>query len=48
TLPSCPLRIIHTHVKIQTHSYVDILQPWPVRQDLLRCHFFFECACPRC
>ncbi|CAM9740913.1 unnamed protein product [Ectocarpus sp. 12 AP-2014] len=29
-------------------SYVDILQPWPVRQDLLRCHFFFECACQRC
>ncbi|CAN0439048.1 unnamed protein product, partial [Ectocarpus fasciculatus] len=29
-------------------SYVDILQPWPVRQDLLRCHFFFDCGCPRC
>ncbi|CAN0276956.1 unnamed protein product, partial [Laminaria digitata] len=29
-------------------SYVDILQPLPVRQDLLRQHFFFECACPRC
>ncbi|CAN0073407.1 unnamed protein product [Scytosiphon promiscuus] len=29
-------------------SYVDILQPTAVRKDLLRSHFFFECACPRC
>lgn len=27
---------------------MDILQPLPVRQDLLRQHFFFECTCPRC
>lgn len=32
----------------EKHRYVDILQPGPVRRDLLRDHFFFDCACRRC